>query len=135
MSSYVSIDHPDEVIHWFKPYPADQRSRTAVGPCPHDCEHRNTSVVGYGSDLDHYELVTCDDVCDGNCRAWIPTDDNAHGGTHGPVYRLAMRNPDMRLLGDPPDEDDDPPLGPWPVPPVNADAPGPLPQSGRSSGA
>lgn len=98
MSSWVQIDHPDEPVHWFAGYPESERRRVAVGPCPHDCEHRSTSVEAWGPDLDHYELVVCDDICAGNCRAWLPTDDNAHGGMHGPRYRRATAHPDMRLL-------------------------------------
>jgi len=102
MGSHVSIDHPDTVIHWFAGYPQEQRRLIAAGPCPHICEHRGTSVVAWGSDLEHYELIVCDDACAGRCRAWVPVDDNAHGGTHGPKFRRAMAHPDMRLLQEAP---------------------------------
>lgn len=101
MSTFVTIDDPGRVIGWFACYPEDQRARKPIGPCPHDCEHLGTSVVGYGPDLDHYELITCeDDGCAGNCRAWLPTDDNAHGGTAGKRYRHAIFHPQMMQLGE-----------------------------------
>ena len=61
------LDHPDDV-HWFSGYgPA-----TVLGDCPHTaCEHRGQSVIAWGPDLDHYELVECDMDCDSTCRAWI----------------------------------------------------------------
>lgn len=99
MSSFVHVDHPDVVIHWFASYPEAQRTRRPIGPCPHDCEHRQTSVVGWGPDLAHYELIQCDEVCAGQCRAWLPSDDNAHGGIGGLTYRRAIFHPDMRQLG------------------------------------
>lgn len=100
MSSFVHVDNPDTVINWFASYPEPQRARKPTGPCPHDCEHRQTAVVGYGPDLKHYELIVCEDTgCSGDCRAWLATDDNAHGGTGGRTYRYAVFHPDMRLLG------------------------------------
>lgn len=95
----MHVDNPDRVIGWFASYPEVERARTPVGPCTHTCEHRQTSTVGYGPDLDHYELVVCEDACAGDCRAWLATDDNAHGGTGGPTYRHAVFHPDMRQLG------------------------------------
>lgn len=63
------LDHPGE-WHWFSGYgPAE-----VIGPCPHTtCKHWGQSVIAYGPDLDHYELVTCDDSdgCRGYCRAWV----------------------------------------------------------------
>jgi hypothetical protein len=100
VSSFVRVDHPDDVIHWFASYPESERTRPPLGPCTHECEHRQSATVGWGPDLKHYELIVCEesDGCNGNCRAWLPTDDNAHGGTGGPTYRRAVFNPDMRLL-------------------------------------
>lgn len=98
MSTYVSIDHPDEVVHWFACYPQAQRERPVIGDCPHECEHRAYSVVAYGPNLEHYELVVCDDDgCAGNCRAWLATDDNPRG-TGGPRYRESVHNPAMKQL-------------------------------------
>jgi hypothetical protein len=69
--SFVAVDYPDEVIHWFAVYPESERRRRITGPCLHDCKHLGTAVVGWGPDLQHYELVRCDDDgCRGNCRGW-----------------------------------------------------------------
>lgn len=69
--AFISIDHPDEVIHWFAVYPDGERERPVIGDCPHECRHMGTAVVGWGPDLAHYELVRCDDDgCRGNCRGW-----------------------------------------------------------------
>lgn len=62
------LDHPGE-FNWLKghgPLPV-------LGPCPHtECCHDEQSVIAWGPDYVHYELVTCDvdDQCDGGCRAW-----------------------------------------------------------------
>lgn len=71
--SSVSVDYPDKVIHWFAGYPEPERTRTVQGDCPHECPHNMTATVGWGPDLAHYELHTCDvkDGCAGNCRAWL----------------------------------------------------------------
>jgi len=66
--SEAHLDHPGE-WRWFHGYgPAE-----IVGQCPHDsCGHYGTSVIAYGPDFEHYELVTCDDTdgCNGSCRGW-----------------------------------------------------------------
>jgi hypothetical protein len=69
--SFIHVDHPDEVIHWFAVYPDAERQRQPVGPCPHDCQHLCTATVGWGPDLKHYELVRCDTDCHGDCRGWM----------------------------------------------------------------
>lgn len=65
--SDVHLDHPGE-MHWFSGYgPAP-----VLGECPHlGCEHRGTSVIAWGPDLEHYELAECDMDCDSTCRAWV----------------------------------------------------------------
>jgi hypothetical protein len=71
--SHIAIDHPDEVIHWFACHPESERARPVIGDCPHACDHLGTTVVGWGPDLAHYELVICDGFtsgCEGNCRGW-----------------------------------------------------------------
>jgi hypothetical protein len=74
----ITIDHPDQVIHWFATYPEADRARPVLGPCPHDCAHLATTVVGWGPDPAHYELIICDGQaergpgCDGQCRGWLP---------------------------------------------------------------
>lgn len=70
--SHAAISQPDEVIHWFASWPEAQRGRPVLGDCPHArCPHVATTVVGWGPDLAHYELVVCDsDGCQGNCRGW-----------------------------------------------------------------
>jgi hypothetical protein len=95
VSSYVAIENPDAVVHWFKSDPWE-KGRRPVGPCPHSgCPHNAQSVVAWGPDFEHYELVVCDTDdpggCDGMCRGWLATDDNHHGGTHGQKYRQAPR--------------------------------------------
>jgi hypothetical protein len=71
--SSIAIDYPDEVIHWFGDRLGREHARRRpVGPCPHDCGHRATTVVAWGPDEAHYELVACDDDgCAGNCRGWM----------------------------------------------------------------
>lgn len=71
--AHISIDYPDEVVHWFKSYPEDQRNRQVTGLCPHDCPHNAASTVAWGPDYRFYELLTCDvdDGCAGNCRGWM----------------------------------------------------------------
>ena len=66
----IGIDNPDEVITWFAGYPAGERARKITGECPHACPHRILRVVGWGPDLEHYELRICRDICAGNCRGW-----------------------------------------------------------------
>ena len=69
--SFIHIDHPGEVIHWFRSHPESEQERRPAGECPHACRHLATAVVGWGPDLEHYELVICtDDGCQGNCRGW-----------------------------------------------------------------
>lgn len=70
MSSRVHVDYPDEPVHWFAGY--RQRNRAVLGDCPHrDCGHKETTVIGWGPDTLHYELVICvSDGCAGNCRGW-----------------------------------------------------------------
>lgn len=69
--SGAHLDHPGEV-HWFHGY----GPLPVVGPCPHtNCPHNGTSVIAWGPDYEHYELVTCDvDAEDGGCaeqcRGW-----------------------------------------------------------------
>jgi hypothetical protein len=104
MGSEVTLDHPGEVIHWFKSEP-EEIDRRPVGPCPHtECRHHGQSVVAWGPDFEHYELMVCDDDhpggCAGWCRGWQATDDNEHGGTHGKTYR--RRAPTFMLLDRPP---------------------------------
>ena len=103
MGSEVALDHPGE-ISWFKSDPEEQ-DRHAVGPCPHaECEHHGQSVVAWGPDFDHYELVVCDDSgpggCAGWCRGWRATDDNDHGGTLGGKYW--HQTPEFMLTDKPP---------------------------------
>jgi hypothetical protein len=70
--SFVHVDHPDEVIHWFKVYPETEQQRRPIGDCPHACPHMQTAVIGWGPDLQHYELIICTDSgCRGNCRGWV----------------------------------------------------------------
>lgn len=40
-------------------------------PCDHDCRHRGQSVIAWGPDVAHYELVACDggDAC--GCVTWV----------------------------------------------------------------
>lgn len=65
----IHLDHPGEIT-WFKGYgPA-----AVIGPCPHSqCRHLDQSVIAWGPDLNHYELVTCDvgEECNRFCRAWV----------------------------------------------------------------
>jgi hypothetical protein len=69
----LTIDYPDEVIHWFTSYPAAERIRPVLGRCPHaSCAHNLTAVVGWGPDAAHYELIRCDSGgCQGHCRGWL----------------------------------------------------------------
>lgn len=60
----------DGGVRWFKGHgPAP-----VVGPCPHDdCDHKWTSsVIAYGPDFAHYELLECrttkGEGC--GCRGW-----------------------------------------------------------------
>jgi hypothetical protein len=91
--SSIAIDYPDEVIHWFRDRLGQEHARRmTVGPCPHNCGHRSTTVVAWGPDERHYELVACDDDpgCAGNCQGWMP----AEG-----AYRSEARHRiDWRLL-------------------------------------
>jgi hypothetical protein len=87
----MSIDYPDEVVHWFACYPETERKRSVIGYCPHDCGHMGTAVVGWGPDHAHYELVICDsDGCQGNCRGWCAA----------PVGYKELTSVEWKLLGD-----------------------------------
>jgi len=92
--SLVMVDNPDCVIDWFASYPEAERARKVAGDCPHECPHNVTSTVGWGPDLEHYELVVCDVTggCDGNCRGWM-------AGTGATSYELHRRI-GWKLLGD-----------------------------------
>lgn len=63
------LDHPGD-WHWFMGHgPAE-----IIGDCPHEnCPHHAGSVVAYGPDYRHYELIQCDvdEGCNGNCRGWM----------------------------------------------------------------
>lgn len=70
-----------EGIHWFSGY----GPVPIVGPCPHDCDHKwGCSVIAWGYDRQHYELITCDrpDTCAGRCRGW-QADHDGTGWSHG----------------------------------------------------
>jgi hypothetical protein len=70
--THVEVDD----VHWFAGHgPADP-----IGPCPHDCRHSAVSVIAWGPSLRHYELVQCDDVCAGQCRAWEAATRGSNGG-------------------------------------------------------
>lgn len=54
-----------------------------LGICPHRlCAHRSLTVIAWGPDRAHYELVRCDDRdgCAGRCRGWH---DVPEGARHG----------------------------------------------------
>lgn len=102
MGHDVALDHPGE-ISWFKSDPQEE-FRKPAGPCPHGaCPHNAQSTVAWGPDFERYELVVCDvdgpQGCASMCRGWLATDDNSHGGTHGPKYRL---QPAFMLMDRPP---------------------------------
>jgi hypothetical protein len=65
------VDHPGE-MSWF----VGHGPAPVIGPCPHtDCQHYGQTVIAWGPDAEHYELVQCDgrngfDQCDGACRGW-----------------------------------------------------------------
>ena len=70
--TYVEVDH----IQWFAHHgPADP-----IGPCPHDCKHTSGRVIAWGPSFRHYELIQCDDVCGGKCRAWESALPKSNGG-------------------------------------------------------
>ncbi len=72
-TAHLDQDMRGEVVRWYRSELGGHALRTPVGPCPHAaCRHWGQSVVGWGGDLDHYELVVCDDDpgCAGNCRGW-----------------------------------------------------------------
>jgi hypothetical protein len=58
------LDNPGEVS-WFHGH----GPKKPIGDCDHVCRHLSTSVIAYGPDFDHYELVECYDC---KCRSWIP---------------------------------------------------------------
>lgn len=67
MGTYNTLDHPG-VLKFFVGYgPAP-----VLGKCPHECKHNMLSVIAYGPDWEHYELLTCDapEGCNGECRGW-----------------------------------------------------------------
>jgi hypothetical protein len=67
MGYEVAVDLPGEVW-WFKSDP-EEGDRRPVGSCPHTgCRHTGQSVVAWGPDLDHYELIVCDDDNPGGLR-------------------------------------------------------------------
>jgi hypothetical protein len=70
--AHITIDYPDEPVHWFAVYPQTERDRRAAGACSHRCEHAETAVIGWGPDAAHYELVVCQAWCGENCRGWLP---------------------------------------------------------------
>jgi hypothetical protein len=88
VSSRAYVDRPGEA-HWF----AGHGPARLIGPCPHDCRHHATSVVAWGPDLDHYELVVCDvtDGCDGRCRGWVAQTEGSNG--IGRLHHLAEFDP------------------------------------------
>ena len=87
----VAIDYPDEVVHWMPDYPAAERTRPVVGPCPHECRHRILHLAGWGPDYGHYVLYYCaDGGCAGNCRGWAPLAGD----------RPETRGITLKLLGD-----------------------------------
>lgn len=62
------LDHPGD-FHFFSGYgPARVK-----GPCPHTgCPHHGVSVIAWGPDYEHYELLVCEvnEGCAGRCRGW-----------------------------------------------------------------
>jgi hypothetical protein len=83
------LDHAGEISWYVGHGPAP-----ILGPCPHTtCQHLGWSTVAWGPDLNHYELVVCDDGptqnpdgggCDGQCRGWVRQTEgsNARGQLH-----------------------------------------------------
>lgn len=59
----VDISVPPGQVWWF----ADWRPKDFLGPCSHSCQGAGVSIVAWGSDLFHYELVECNEC---GCRAW-----------------------------------------------------------------
>lgn len=62
------LDHPGE-MSWF----VGHGPAPVLGQCPHPtCEHLGHSVIAWGPDAEHYELVQCDTdaECAGACRGW-----------------------------------------------------------------
>jgi hypothetical protein len=65
--AFIRVDLPGEV-HWFAGY----EPAPVLGECPHvGCPHNALTTIAWGPDVKHYELVTCDADCGGNCRAWV----------------------------------------------------------------
>lgn len=86
---HVDADMAGEV-RWFKtcvPLPV-------IGPCPHTrCPHHAQTVVAWGPDYNHYELVTCDvgpvdGGCGGACRAWVAADRRTNSERAGPFLQV-----------------------------------------------
>lgn len=74
MSTPTHVEVTD--VSWFAGYgPAAPK-----GPCRHRCAHRHTSVIAWGPSQRLYELVQCDDVCGGECRAWQAATPTSNGG-------------------------------------------------------
>ncbi len=70
---HLDQDMRGEAIRWYRSELDGQALRRPTGPCPHgSCSHWGQSVVAWGGDMAHYELVVCDDTegCAGNCRGW-----------------------------------------------------------------
>lgn len=63
--SHVHVDNPGEWRWWPNRGPAP-----VIGLCPHACSHESQQVIAWGPDVKHYELVQCDAICAGSCRAW-----------------------------------------------------------------
>jgi hypothetical protein len=71
--AHVDQDMAGVPIRWYRSEIAGEALRKPTGPCPHtDRRHWGRTVVAWGGDLEHYELVVCDDNpgCAGNCRGW-----------------------------------------------------------------
>ncbi len=83
------LDHPGE-ISWYKGY----GPVLVLGPCPHACPHNAQSAIGWGPDMQRYELVQCDVLggCETSCRAWA----NGHGAVATGWLLVAWA--DARLL-------------------------------------
>jgi hypothetical protein len=61
--AHVDQDMIGEPIRWYRSELDGEALRKPVGPCPHtDCRHWGQSVVAWGGDFEHYELVVCDDA-------------------------------------------------------------------------
>ncbi len=68
MSTPFHIDVDD--VHYFHSYDG---MMSTDEPCTHSCEHWGQSVIAWGPDVAHYELVACDgggdDAC--GCVTWV----------------------------------------------------------------